>query len=100
MRSIEDQMAEISRRKDSIKEKRKIFRMSLSAVGMSLILIVLLIVAPGIEGNIGKRSNPYLGSMIFGPEAGGYVIVALIAFSLGVLVTLIILKKREFFKNT
>ena len=98
MRSIEDQMAEIGKRRKTIIEKRRISRMYLSAAGMTLILIALLITAPGVKGNIGKESNPYLGALIFGPEAGGYVIVALVAFSLGILVTKIIIKKRELFK--
>ena len=36
-----------------------------------------------------------MGAMILGPETGGYVIVALLAFALGIVVTIQIQKHRQ-----
>jgi len=47
-----------------------------------------------VKGNVETVNLSYLGSTIVGPEAGGYVIVALLAFALGVIGTILIQKKK------
>ena len=94
MRSIEDQMAEIRRRSLLYREKKQIRALSLLASGLGILLVAVMLFAPGVSGTVGKSSS-VLGAMILGPEAGGYVIVALLAFSLGIMVTIITQKYRK-----
>ena len=94
MRSIEEQMSEIRRRSSLYREKKQIRRLSLLAAGMGAMLVMILMFAPGVSGPVGKSSS-LLGATILGPEAGGYVITALLSFALGVIVTIITQKYRK-----
>ncbi len=94
MRSIEEQMAEIRRRSSLYREKKQIRALSLLAAGMGALLMMVLMFAPGVSGTVGKSSD-LLGATILGPEAGGYVIAALLSFTLGVIVTIITQKYRK-----
>ena len=94
MRSIEDQMAEIRRRSSLYREKKQIRVLSLLAAGMGALLVAVLMFAPRVSGTVGSGSS-VLGATILGPEAGGYVIVALLSFALGVIVTIITQKYRK-----
>ena len=94
MRSIEDQMDEIRRRSSLYHEKKQISSLSLLAMAIGAMLMVVLMLAPGVSGTVGKSSS-LLGATILGPEAGGYVIAALLSFALGIIVTLITQKYRK-----
>ena len=94
MRSIEDQMAEIRRRSLLYREKKQIRTLSLLTSGLGVLLVAVMMFAPEVSGTV-EKSSSVLGSMILGPEAGGYVIVALLAFSLGIMVTIITQKYRK-----
>ena len=94
MRSIEEQMSEIRRRSSLYREKKQIRRPSLLAAGMGAMLVMILMFAPGVSGPVGESSS-LLGATILGPEAGGYVITALLSFALGVIVTIITQKYRK-----
>ena len=94
MRSIEEQMAEIRLRSSLYREKKQICAMSFAAAGLGLLLMAVLIFAPGVSGTVGK-SSLVLGATILGPEAGGYVIAALLSFALGVIVTIVTQKYRK-----
>ena len=94
MRSIEEQMSEIRRRSSLYREKKQIRRLSLLAAGMGAMLVMILMFAPGVSGTVGESSS-VLGATILGPEAGGYVIAALLSFALGIIVTLITQKYRK-----
>ena len=99
MRSIEDQMAEIRRRSSLYREKKEIRALSFLATGIGALIMAVLMLAPDVSGTVG-RSSSVLGAMILGPEAGGYVIVALLSFTMGVIVTLLIQKERRIRKST
>ena len=94
MRSIEDQISEIRRRKSLYAAKKQVRRLSYLATVMGLLLIAVLMLAPGVKGTVGLTGS-YLGATILGPEAGGYVIVALLSFALGILITIITQKYRN-----
>ena len=94
MRSIEDQMDEIRRRSSLYREKKQISSLSLLAMAIGAMLMVVLMLALGVSGTVGKSSS-LLGATILGPEAGGYVIAALLSFALGIIVTLITQKYRK-----
>ena len=95
MRSVEEQMQEILRRRTYYKLKKEIRRLSAAAVGLAAMLIAAVIFAPMIADTSGAGSATVYGSTILGPEAGGYVIVALLAFTLGVVITTALQKTRK-----
>ncbi len=100
MRSVEEQMKEINRRRTIYTEQKKIRRLTGLATVLGILLISAMLYIPGVRGNVETVNLSYLGSTILGPEAGGYVIVALLAFALGVTVTLMIQKKRKINEST
>jgi hypothetical protein len=94
MRSIEDQISEIRRRRSLYAAKKQLRRLSCLATAMGVLLLAVLMSAPGVKGTVGLAGS-HLGATILGPEAGGYVIVALLSFALGILITIITQKYRN-----
>ena len=95
MRSNEELMKGILQRKAVYLAQRQMRRLALVVAGLAILLIAMLFVVPGITGS-GERYAAYaMGATILGPETGGYVIVALLAFALGIIVTLLIQKHRQ-----
>ena len=95
MRSMEEQMQEILRRKAYYTARRQLQRMTFLAGGLGLMLIAALLFAPGITGSPVQAAGSVLGATILGPEAGGYVIVALIACALGIVAVLLTHRDRQ-----
>ena len=95
MRSIEEQMQIILRRKMYYTEKRRLQRMTALAAGLGLSLLATLVAVPGVAGSPVQAAGSVLGATILGPEAGGYVIVGLLAFALGVVTTLMIQRRKK-----
>ena len=95
MKSVEEQMKEISRRRKRYENVRKnrVFAITGSCLLMSLVAVISI--APGIEVSYEQSKTTVLGSTILDAKTGGYVLAALIAFTLGVLVTLICRQYRE-----
>jgi uncharacterized membrane protein len=88
MKSIEEQLKEISRRKKRYENARKsmVFAMAGGCLLMSLIAVISI--APGTVAVSGQSKTTVLGSTILDAKTGGYVLAALIGFTLGVFVTL------------
>ena len=95
MKTIEAQMAEIGRRKRYYRARRAERRLAGLCAGLCALLIAALMLAPGVTGSPVGASGSVLGATILGPEAGGYVIVALLAFGLGVVAALLIQKRQR-----
>lgn len=94
--TTEEAVAEIMRRSDQIiirRDRRACRRLS-GAAGALLTALVLVIAllpetaAPAYNGSV-------YGSFLLSAEAGGYVLAAVIAFALGVAVTLLCLKRKK-----
>ena len=62
---------------------------------MKVIVTGMLCLAPGITGSVGQQNATAMGATILGSEAGGYVIVALLAFTLGIVTTLLIQNRKK-----
>lgn len=93
MRNIDDQMTEIFRRSDLLKEKRK---MSAALIGYAVSIAVCLavvvmvgILISGMNTESSASSMSRYGSFIITAPYMGYVIVGLLTFILGILVTLL-----------
>jgi uncharacterized membrane protein len=88
MQSIEEQMKEISRRKKRYENARKGRVLAVTGSGLLLSLIAVIAVAPGASAVFEYNRITVLGSTILGAKAGGYILAALISFTMGVCVTL------------
>ena len=69
-------------------------------VGMILIIkvvlvVMLVMVMRQVPFTMNTESNGYYGTLMLGSEAGIYIIVGMICFILGVLITLITIKYRD-----
>lgn len=95
MRTIETQLAEIMRRQSRYQARRQARRLSALGAALGALLAALVAAAPAVKGGVAPRVGPALGATILGPEAGGYVLVALVAFVLGIVAALAIQKYRQ-----
>ena len=95
MRSIEEQMKEILRRKETYLVLKQFRRLAFLGAGLGFLLIAALLLVPGIKGTVPQPRASTLGATILGPEAGGYVIVGLLAFALGVVITVLIQRRKK-----
>ena len=94
MRSKKDLMQGILQRKAVYLAQKQARRLTVVGAGLAALLLTMLLIVPGITGS-GEQYTAYaMGATILGPETGGYVIVALLAFALGIIVTLLIQKRR------
>lgn len=101
MRSNEERVAEVKRR-IAEKERQKKLRRSriaaVSAVAACLVLILVLsLFMPGIAGQLrpGGYSDYEMAASMFGENAAlGYIIIELLAFLLGVCVTILCFRIR------
>ena len=101
MRSNEERIAEVKRRIAEKERKKKLRRSriaAVSAVAACLVLIVVLsLFMPGIAGQLrpGGYSDYEMVASMFGENGAlGYIIIGLLAFFLGVCVTILCFRIR------
>ena len=75
------------------RDRRRRRILSGAAGALFAVLALMIAVIPGKVGITSAESS--YGSFILSPEAGGYVLCAVIAFALGVCVTLLCLRRRK-----
>ena len=102
MRS-EEQLSEILRRSDWLKRKRAAMKRILSyCSGIIICLICMILTAvyvPAVTEGAGSLSEMRYGSLILSTGNMGYVIIAFLAFILGILITLLCVHLRELNKS-
>lgn len=103
MRSTDDQLREIMKRADFIKDKKKSQKIVASYV-LSIVACILLVVVtalhlPGLSSLETTQVNGYYGSLLLSTAYMGYVVIGLLAFLLGVCVTLLCLHLRRMRKK-
>ena len=99
MRSTDDQLREIMRRAELVKEKRILKKAILTDALSACVCLALLIAVAAYLPNLtpaqtGSVITQY-GSLLLAAPYIGYVIVALLAFALGVCVTLLCVHWRK-----
>ena len=95
MRSNEELMKGILQRKAVYLAQRQIRSLTVIGAGLAALLMTMLFIVPGITDS-GEQYTAYaMGATILGPRTGGYVIVALLAFALGIVVTILIQKHKR-----
>ena len=102
MRSLEERVAETKRRIAKIEREKRLRRDKITMISAVAACLVLLIGAslamPGIAANI--QTGNYSGfetaaSMYGGGAALGYIVIGLLAFLLGVCVTVLCFRLRQ-----
>ena len=80
-------MREILRRKAAYRARRQVHRLAAVEVGLMALLAAALVAAPALARpeRAAQAAPSVMGATILGPEAGGYALVALLAFCLGAL---------------
>ena len=94
MRSNKDLMQGILQRKAIYLAQKQARRLIVVCASLAALLLTMLFIVPGITGSAEQYTAYAMGATILGPETGGYVIVSLLAFALGIIVTLLIQKHR------
>lgn len=91
----QEQLCEIVKRSEKLR-KQKVQRATRGLSASVSALFVLLAVCIGVFGRNGYMGTPTdYGSFLLAAEAGGYVLAAVIAFALGVVVTVLIHRFRN-----
>ncbi len=102
MRNIDDQMTEIFRRSNNLIEKKKVSNAvigyAVSIAACLTLIVVTAIMISGMNTESSTSSMSRYGSLIITAPYMGYVIVGLLAFILGMLITLLC-KKMVDLKN-
>ena len=94
--TTEEALVEIMRRSDQImirRDRRACRRLSGAAGALLTALVLVIALLP--ETAATAYNGPVYGSFLLSAEAGGYVLAAVIAFALGVVITLLCLKQRQ-----
>ena len=93
MKDREAKLDEIFRRAEAIRRRQEEHRTRLLGGATAALALVALI------GGFARRGTEIrgtaLGAFLLGPEAGGYVLVALIAFALGIAAAMLAQKHRH-----
>ncbi len=93
--TTEEAMAEIMRRSDEITDRRnRRAKRALSGTAGTLLGLIILVISILPGGEKASVRSLY-GSFLLSPEAGGYVLVGVLAFALGIVITLLCLKLRR-----
>ncbi len=96
--SMDEALSEIMRRSDDVIIRRKqkqnrIISVATAALALLLILVIHDATEAGNEASV--AAGTVYGSFLLGFEAGGYVLTALIAFVLGIIVTMLCVRNRN-----
>lgn len=88
--TTEEALAEVMHRSDGIMyQKRKHLNEVMSAAVIALFIALISVIAFLKGGSAETADVSVYGSFVLGKEAGGYILVALLAFILGVAVTIL-----------
>lgn len=85
---------EVFRRAEGIQRRHTRRQVQLLGIAAFGLLFALFVMIGNLAGGASVRPTA-MGAFLLGPEAGGYVIVALLAFALGIIVTKIIILKKS-----
>ena len=98
MRSIEEQLAEVNRRAETIRRRRSVRRRRLAGATAACACLAVIVgaglVMTRIPESTASMGNTPFGSLIATGGAPGYVMIGLLGFLLGVAVTILCVRLR------
>ena len=95
MTDRETRLDEIFRRAEAVRRRQEANRVRLLGGATVALALALITMIGGFAGHGAEVHGTALGAFLLGPEAGGYVLVALIAFALGIVLALLAQKHRQ-----
>lgn len=99
MRNIEDQMNEIRRRKDIYKQAKSLRNKTIGECAVGIVCLVLIIsgavILPGLDFSGNDAQILQYGSAIKSLPVIGYLLVAILAFVMGVAMTMACIHWKE-----
>ena len=95
MRTPEERVLALHARMDALLRARERRKTSFLGAGSALLTLCLLGALPAqAECNAGGTAGLYSGAVMLFENAGGYVLVAVLAFMAGVVITVALLRRR------
>lgn len=102
MRSNIERVAAAKRRAEELERRRKARRAHIAAFGSAaaslIFIIALAIFIPSLNGSAAIEGAAGAGS-IFASGTAGYIVIGILAFALGVAVTLLCIKLRSYWNS-
>lgn len=103
MRNTDDQLREIMKRADHVIERKDAQKTAISYAVSSFACFVLMIVTslyiPGISSSGVVKTHEQYGSLLMNTAYMGFVVIGVLAFILGVFVTLLCMQIRKIRKG-
>ena len=95
MRTPEERVLALHARMDALRRARERRKTGILGMGSALLALCLLLVI-GAAGAVhpGGTAGLYSGAVMLFENAGGYVLVAVLAFMAGVVITVALLRRR------
>ena len=79
--------AVIRRSREIRRQRQARIRHCLSASGAALLIVLILFMRSGADTLVKENGEVYYGALILSPQFGGYVLVGVICFVIGIAVT-------------
>ena len=95
MMDREARLDEIFRRAEAVRRRHEENLAQLLGGATAALALALIVMIGGFAGRGTEIRGTALGAFLLGPEAGGYVLVALIAFALGIAAALLAQRHRR-----
>ena len=95
MMDREARLDDIFRRAEIVRHRQEENRARLLGGATMALVLALITMIGGFAGRGAEMRGTALGAFLLGPEAGGYVIVALIAFALGIAAAMLAQRHRQ-----
>ncbi len=93
--TLDESMQEFENRLNILQKKRRQHISRALSAGVGVLSVMLVIALFAVTGpTVPGQGESFYGSFLLSQDAGGYVIVAAIAFVLGILLTITILYKN------
>lgn len=96
MRTAEERIEKVHRRVKALERQRVKQQLAGFGSASAVLVVVLAVVMQRVGGlSISVTEDPYAGSSLLSESAGGYVLAAVIAFFIGVILTVVCLRYRR-----
>ena len=95
MRTPEERVPAVHARMDALRRARERWKTGILGMGSTLLaLCLLLVISAAGTVHPGGTAGIYSGATMLFENAGGYVLVAVLAFMAGVVITAVLLRRR------
>lgn len=89
MRSTDEQLRLVRERANMLRRRRSMFRYGVSAACCLLLILVLVVAMPDVSGNVVPPEEAAFGSLLLTSPMLSRIVIGILAFVLGVFVTLL-----------